>query len=76
MRMFENYGSTLGGPSVTVRDNKDYNRALLYSYYATILGWGVLLNYGSTVYVCPTSLRNTFTEAGLHKLGANSPIQP
>ena len=24
-------------------DNKDYIRALLYSYYTTITGWGVLL---------------------------------
>ena len=29
---------------VTIRDNKDYIRVLLYSYYATITGWGVLLN--------------------------------
>ena len=26
-------------------DNKDYIRVLLYSYYTTITGWGVLLKY-------------------------------
>ena len=37
----------LGGPPVivTIRDNKDYNRVLVYSYYSTITGWGVLLRY-------------------------------
>ena len=29
---------------VTIRDNRDYIRVLLYSYYTTITGWGVLLN--------------------------------
>ena len=28
---------------VTIRENMDYIRVLLYSYYATIAGWGVLL---------------------------------
>ena len=28
---------------VTIRDNRDYIRVLLYSYYATITGWGVLV---------------------------------
>ena len=28
---------------VTTRDSKDYFRVLLYSYYPTITGWGVLL---------------------------------
>ena len=28
---------------VARKDNKDYIRVLLYSYYATITGWGVLL---------------------------------
>ena len=28
---------------VTIRDNKDYIRVLLYSYYTTITGWAVLL---------------------------------
>ena len=28
---------------MTVRDNKDYIRVLLYSYYSNITGWGVLL---------------------------------
>ena len=30
---------------VTIRDNRDYIRVLLYSYYTTITGWGVLLTY-------------------------------
>ena len=29
----------------TIRDKKDDIRVLLYSYYATITGWGVLLRY-------------------------------
>ena len=41
-------GSILGGPPhpviVTIRDNKDYIRVFLYSYYMTITGWGVLLS--------------------------------
>ena len=28
---------------VTIRDNRDYIRVLLYSSYTTITGWGVLL---------------------------------
>ena len=28
---------------VTIRDNKEYIRVPLYSYYTTIKGWGVLL---------------------------------
>ena len=28
---------------VTIGDNRDYIRILLYSYYTTITGWGVLL---------------------------------
>ena len=32
---------------VTIRDDSDYIRALLYSKYTTITGWGVLLRaYG------------------------------
>ena len=30
---------------VTIRDNRDYVRVLLYSYYTTITGWGVLQKY-------------------------------
>ena len=30
---------------VTIRDNRGYIRVLLYSYYTTITGWGVLLRY-------------------------------
>ena len=37
----------LGGPPhpviVTIKDNRDDIRILLYSYYTTITGWGVLL---------------------------------
>ena len=28
---------------MTIGDNRDYIRVLLYSYYTTITGWGVLL---------------------------------
>ena len=28
---------------MTIMDNRDYIRVLLYSYYTTITGWGVLL---------------------------------
>ena len=42
---------SLGGPphpvTVTIMDNRDYIRVLLYSYYTTIKGWGVLLTYMS-----------------------------
>ena len=30
---------------MTIRDNKEYIRVLVDSYYTTITGWGVLLNY-------------------------------
>ena len=44
----------LGGPPhpviVTIRDNRDYIRVLLYSYYTTVTGWGVLLTYRSDIY--------------------------
>ena len=32
---------------VTIRDERDYIRALLYSCYTTITRWGVLLSYSS-----------------------------
>ena len=31
------------GVIVTIRNSKDYIRVLVYSYYTTITGWGVLL---------------------------------
>ena len=30
---------------VTIRDNEEYIRVLLYSYYTTITGWGVFLTF-------------------------------
>ena len=30
---------------MTIGDNRDYIRVLLYSYYTTITGWGVLLRF-------------------------------
>ena len=30
---------------VTIMDNKEYTRVLLYSYYTTITGRGILLRY-------------------------------
>ena len=45
----EDYIYILGGPLnpgiVTIGDNRDDIRVLLYSYYTTITGWGVLLIY-------------------------------
>ena len=42
-------GFRLGGSPhpviVTTKDNKDYIRLRLYSYYTTITGWGVLLRF-------------------------------
>ena len=40
---------TLHPVIVTIRDNRDYIRVLLYSYYTTITGWGVLLRYTGRV---------------------------
>ena len=34
---------------VTVMDNRDYIRVLLYSYYTTITGWGVLLRHAAVL---------------------------
>ena len=31
--------------TVTIKDNRDHIRVLVYSYYTTITGWGVLLRY-------------------------------
>ena len=46
---------TLNGPPhaviVTIRDNRDCIRVLLYSYYTTITGWGVLL-IQINIYIC------------------------
>ena len=36
---------------MTIMDNKDYIRVLLYSYYNTITGWGVLLRYTGLRYL-------------------------
>ena len=42
-------GDTLSGPPhpvlVTIPDNKDYSRVLLYPHYTTITGCGVLLRH-------------------------------
>ena len=44
-----------------IGDNRYHIRVLLYSYYTTITGWGVLLRYGFV------GLRVTFEEArGFH----------
>ena len=39
----DSLGGTPHPVIVTIRDNKDYIRVLLYSSYTTITGWGVLL---------------------------------
>ena len=48
----------------TIKDSKEYIRVLLYSYYTTITGWGVLLRYfrlfvtaPSTQFYCCKGLR-------------------
>ena len=45
----EKHVYNLGGPPhpviVTIMDNRDYIRVLLYSYFTAITGWGVLLMY-------------------------------
>ena len=54
---------------MTTRDNRDYMRVLLYSYYTTITGWGVLLKY---TYQVPLTLQVGIPDArpcslrGLH----------
>ena len=40
---------------VTIMNNKDYIRVLLYSYYTTTTGWGVLPRY-SVFFVFVSSL--------------------
>ena len=39
------YGRTPHPVIVTIKDNGNCIRVLLYSYYITIIGWGVLLIY-------------------------------
>ena len=41
---------------MTTRDNRDYIRVLLYSYYTTITGWGVLLRHGMINWVAVKEL--------------------
>ena len=38
--------------TVTIRDNEEYIRVLLCSYYTTITGWGVLLKYSEGIRRC------------------------
>ena len=40
---------------MTIRDSSNHIRVLLYSYYTTITGWGVLLNYHIRTPAVPTS---------------------
>ena len=42
---------------MTIRDNRDYMRVLLYSYYTTITGWGVLLRFRVQLQSSTGSLR-------------------
>ena len=64
---------TLSPVIVTIRDSQDYIGALLYSYFTTITGWGVLLGYllGVRLYMGPGSrgpglqvLRSAFRVCG------------
>ena len=43
---------------VTLRDNRDYFRVLLYSDYTTITWWGVLLSYGVSLFEGPKGMGN------------------
>ena len=42
---------------VAGRDNKDYIRVLLYSYYSAITGWGVLLKHMRVRISCLQNMR-------------------
>ena len=56
---------------MTRRDNRDYIRVLLYSYYATITGWGVLLRKASVqvhINQLPLSLREQAMDSGRLRL--------
>ena len=48
---------------VTIRDNRDYIRVLVCSYYTTITGWGVLLRY---TWAAQPGSESTDQEAGRH----------
>ena len=53
---------------VTIRDNRDYIRVLLYSYYTTMTGWGVLLRdmeYGARLPPSTGEILNTDCQPAL-----------
>ena len=54
---------------VTIMDNRDYGRVLLYSYYTTITGWGVLLRqtrrYGWPEARLPKARSGGFSNSGV-----------
>ena len=52
---------------MAIRDNKDYIRVPLYSYYTTITGWGVLLKYALSG--CRGSIRFCRHYRGLYNKG-------
>ena len=51
VRFYTDIGSTISfrwtrhPVIVSIRDNRDYIRVLLYSHYTTFTGWGILLKY-------------------------------
>ena len=56
---------------VTIGDSSNYIRVLLYSYYTTITGWGVLLRYGA---LAPRTLIPNPT-SGIPTIGVNAEPQ-
>ena len=61
---------------VTIRDNRDYIRVLLYSYYTTITGWGVLLmNSVDENFMGPSATLNILNGVGQVLLGPFAILQ-
>ena len=46
-----------------IRDNRDYISVLLYSYYTTVTGWGVLLMH----WLCVRNLQFSFGQTGISR---------
>ena len=50
---------------MTIGENRDYIRVLLYSYYTTITGWRVLLSYKRDCLAIVSMHTHTDTQARL-----------
>ena len=53
---------------MTIRDNKENNGVLLYSYNSTIRGWGVLLSSGLCVGIWLELLQGQVYRLGMFEL--------